>query len=274
MVREPHEILEIQPGAGRAEIERAVETLKRRFHPELNPGDEEACRRYREVLAAHAALTGAKEPEPPTEGPAREAGGKPQDTYLTIALTFREAALGTTRRVSFPVERKCRECGGGGCPACGRTGFDRDEVRMSVQIPPGTAPGGELRIPCGDLAGELVLIPRVADDPLFERLGDNVHCKVNVTVPEAALGTRLTVPTIDGETSLKIPPGTQSGTRLRLRGNGVPSRLGAGRGDMYVEVRVVTPSVRDMRVRDACRRLGEILDAAGELPNRGFEAAR
>jgi len=177
-VMDPYKILEIESGAGRAEIERAVETRKRRFHPELNPGDDEARRRYREVLAAHAALTGVPAPALATEEPGRDTTRNRQETYLTVALTFREAALGTTKRVSFPIDRSCKPCRGRGCADCGQTGSIREEVKKSVRIPPGAVPGGELRYPHGDSALELVLIPRVADDPFFERLGDNIYCKV------------------------------------------------------------------------------------------------
>ena len=94
--------------------------------------------------------------------------------------------------------------------------------------------------------------------PFFERKGDNLHTKVPITVTEAALGTKVEVPTIDGPSTIRIPPGTQSGQRLRLRGKGAPSLRGDARGDQFVEVQVVVPKVADERSKEILRELGRL----------------
>ena len=93
---------------------------------------------------------------------------------------------------------------------------------------------------------------------LFERKGDNIYIKVPVTFTEAALGAKVEVPTIDGPTTIKIPPGTQSGQKLRLRGKGAPSLRASVRGDQFVEVQVVVPKVADERSKEILRELARL----------------
>ena len=95
--------------------------------------------------------------------------------------------------------------------------------------------------------------------PFFERKGDNFHCTIPLTVSEAALGTKIQVPTIDGPATVRVPPGTQSGQRLRMRGKGAPSLLNPGiRGDQYVEVKVVVPRIADERSKEILRELARL----------------
>jgi molecular chaperone DnaJ len=106
--------------------------------------------------------------------------------------------------------------------------------------------------------GDLFIITEVEPHPLFERKGDNLYVKLPVTVTEAALGTKVEVPTIDGPASIKIPPGTQSGQVLRLRGKGTPSLRGNVRGDQFYEVQVVVPRIADERSKQILRELGRL----------------
>ena len=113
---------------------------------------------------------------------------------------------------------------------------------------------------------------------MFERKGDNIYVKLPVTITEAALGAKVEVPTIDGLSTIKIPPGTQSGQKLRLRGKGAPSlRESSGelRGDEFVEVQVMVPRVADERTKEILRELSRLnpddprkdLKAAGARPS-------
>jgi molecular chaperone DnaJ len=95
----------------------------------------------------------------------------------------------------------------------------------------------------------------VAQHPVFKREGDNIRLIVPVTVTEAALGTKIEVPTVEGSSNMKIPPGTQSGQVFRLRQKGAPSLRGGTRGDQLVEVKVVTPPIRDERSKEILREL-------------------
>jgi molecular chaperone DnaJ len=174
----------------------------------------------------------------------------------------------------------CRRCRGEGsigvegCGDCGGSGVRRRRETLRVQIPAGVDSGSRVRVPGmgragrnGGPPGDLYLLIRVDAHPVFARIGDNIHCTVPITVSEAALGARLEVPTIDGKATIRIPPGTESGQKLRLRGKGAPSLRGTGRGDQYVEVRVVTPKPGDERTRRLLRELDAL--HPGEVLRRG-----
>jgi DnaJ-class molecular chaperone len=98
----------------------------------------------------------------------------------------------------------------------------------------------------------------VSPHPFFERVGDNLYCKVPITVTEAALGAKIEVPTVDGRAMLRIPPGTQSGQKFRLREKGAPSLRAASRGDQFVEVKIVVPRIADERSKEILRELARL----------------
>ena len=107
--------------------------------------------------------------------------------------------------------------------------------------------------------GDLYVIIRIDEHPLFQRDGDDIHITVPVTAVEAALGSKIEVPTIDGRSMLKIPPGTQSGQKLRLREKGVPSATKDGvRGDEIVEVKITVPMPRDEKTKELLRELAKL----------------
>ena len=149
----------------------------------------------------------------------------------------------------------CADCGGAGrkavCEKCrGRGVVERRETLRNVKIPAGVDTGSRVRVAGkgnagkrGGQPGDLFIVTKVADHPYFTRKGDNLYCTVPVTVPEAALGARIEVPTLDGPTVMRVPPGTQSGQKFRLRERGVPSLRGNARGDQFVEVKIVLPTV-------------------------------
>ena len=151
------------------------------------------------------------------------------------------------------------------CTACGGTGYVRKPETFDVRIPAGVGTGSRVRVPGkgnaginGGPPGDLFIVTEVEPHPLFERKGDNIYVKVPVTVAEAALGAKIEVPTLDGPTSIRIPPGTQSGQLLRLRGKGVHSLRGNARGDQYVELNVIVPRVADERSKEILRELSRL----------------
>jgi molecular chaperone DnaJ len=172
-------------------------------------------------------------------------------------------------RMKFNIQ--CPRCGGTGritsdCPTChGQGVVDRTET-VEFRIKAGTRDGQRIRLQGkgnagtnGGPAGDLFLIVRVGPHPVFSRTGDDIHITVPVTVPEASLGAKVEVPTIDGRAQLKIPPGTQPGQKLRMRERGVESAQHAGvRGDQIVTVQVVTPHLQDERSREIMRELGKL----------------
>jgi len=164
----------------------------------------------------------------------------------------------------------CHRCGGTGhnsqpCVSCSGQGRTSRPSRLEVRIPAGVQNGSRVRFAGkgeaglgGAPSGDLYVVTKVTPHPFFERKGDNIYCKVPVTVTEAALGAKIQVPTIDGRSLLKIPPGTQGGQKLRLRGKGAPSLRAARRGDQFVEVRVVVPRIADERSKELLRELAQL----------------
>lgn len=164
----------------------------------------------------------------------------------------------------------CHVCGGAGrigtrCGSCGGSGRVPRQEAMTVRIPPGVNTGYRMRVPRkggagrrGEPPGDLYLIINVGPHDFFRREGNDIVCTVPITVTEAALGTKIEVPTIDGKTMLRIPPGTQSGQKFRLRGKGVPSLRGEAQGNQIVEVRVVVPKVADERSKEILRELARL----------------
>jgi molecular chaperone DnaJ len=177
-------------------------------------------------------------------------------------------------RMKFNIQ--CPKCGGTGrvqneCPTCDGAGVITKKEPLEFRIKAGTRDGQRIRLAGkgnagtdGGAAGDLYLIIKAGTHPVFRRVGDDIHVTVPVTVSEAALGAKIDVPTIDthdgaGRTQLKIPPGTQTGQKLRLREKGVSSASREGaRGDEIVEVKVVVPKVQDERSKEILRELAKL----------------
>ncbi len=136
---------------------------------------------------------------------------------------------------------------------------------LTINVPPGLADGARIRVPGkghagrnGGENGDLYITVRVEPHPLFARDGDDLHVTVPIAIHEAALGAKIEVPSLDGPARLRVPPGTQSGQRFRLRERGVPSARDGRRGDLVVEVRLVLPRLLDERSKELLREFGRI----------------
>jgi molecular chaperone DnaJ len=175
----------------------------------------------------------------------------------------------TSGRMKFNVP--CPRCHGTGknlttCPVCHGEGVVEKTEPLEVRIKAGTRDGQRIRLPGkgnagahGGAAGDLYAIIRTEGHPVFRRDGDDIYLTVPVNTTEAALGAKIEVPTIDGRALLKIPPGTQSGQKLRLRDKGVPSATIEGvRGDEIVEITVTVPMPRDERTKELLRELAKL----------------
>ncbi len=156
----------------------------------------------------------------------------------------------------FGMSIPCQSCGGTGytlkniCSKCGGNGFVRKNERLKIKIPAGVANNSKIRIAGkgnegspGYPNGDLYIITNVASHPLYERKGDNLYLNVDVDMFEAALGSKITVPTPYGEVNLNIPAGTQPGQKFRLKGKGVPHLKGGGKGDLYIIINVKIPQI-------------------------------
>ena len=185
-------------------------------------------------------------------------GVRGADLEQPIVVTFEEAARGATRDIEIVRDAECEACRGAGvlsggrtCPTCLGRGNARRTERVSVKIPAGVETGSKIRLAGkggagsrGGPAGDLFLVVEVTPHRWFRRDGDDVRLELPVTVAEAALGTKVDVPTLDGPVSLTVPPGSSSGTTIRLRERGI-QRLKGGRGDQLVTLKVVLPKTLD-----------------------------
>jgi molecular chaperone DnaJ len=175
----------------------------------------------------------------------------------------------TGGRMKFNVT--CPRCHGTGknistCPVCHGEGSVERTEPLEIRIKAGTRDGQRIRIAGkgnaglrGGGVGDLYVIIRIGEHPLFRREGDDIYITVPVTAIEAALGAKIEVPTIDGRSMLKIPPGTQSGQKLRLREKGVPSATKDGvRGDEIVEVKITVPMPHDEKTKELLRELAKL----------------
>jgi molecular chaperone DnaJ len=343
-------VLGVERGAAAGEIKRAYKRLARRLHPDINPGDQEAAARFRQVLDAYETLmdpdrrrrydagqpAGAADDQGTfgfsgfdfstrvhaertttfgelfEEVLKRQRGPEParhgSDIHAHTTLSFEEAWHGVTRTVHVTRQDACRKCAGSGyqrvaetrcmscdgsgtvrsvrghmvfaktCPACNGEGRLKQEEcsachgqgvqaraeRLTVKIPPAVTDGARVRIAGkghagvrGGAPGDLLIDVSVADHPVYRREGDELHMIVPIGLHEAGLGAKFDIETPDGPVRLRIPPGTQSGQRFRLRDRGAPARTG-GRGDLVVEVRLKLPKVLDERSKELLREFGRI----------------
>ncbi len=194
-----------------------------------------------------------------------------QDVQVEIPLMLEDAFRGVERQIAVPLPEFCAQCQGAGlvgrgatCSACGGRGQVEQVKRLNVKIPRGVATGSRIRLagqgmrgPTG-ARGDLYLIPKIGPDRFFTRQGDDLHCEVPVTYSEAALGSEIEVPTLNGKLKTKLPPGTSSGRQLRLSGKGMPRMRGGGSGDLYVRIRIVVPRDLTEEERELIARLGEL----------------
>ena len=166
--------------------------------------------------------------------------------------------------------KNCSRCGGAGrlkqeaCAICQGQGVVARAETLTVRIPAGVDHGGRVRVggkghagAHGGAPGNLIIDVEVEAHPIYRRDGDDLHMSVPIAVHEAALGARIDISTPDGPARLRVPPGTQSGQRFRLRERGAPMRAGR-RGDLVVEVRLTLPKVLDERSKDLLREFGRI----------------
>ncbi len=278
-MRDPYEVLGVSKGADEKAVKTAYRRLARDLHPDLHPGDTSAEDRFKEVAAAYDFLSdGDKKAkydrgEIEADGTPRmnrtfyrdyaqhdpegrygdrasfadfsffaemfrnasggseertwtNKGARGQDIHTRLEIDFVEAAKGGTREVVLPAGR-----------------------RLKVTIPAGSTDGQVLRLQGQGAGGsrgpgDLMIELSVAPHPHFRREGDDIFADLPISLPEAVKGAKVDVPTIDGAVSLSVPKGSNSGTRLRLRGKGIAKAAG-GRGDQYVTVQVMLPEKPD-----------------------------
>jgi molecular chaperone DnaJ len=183
----------------------------------------------------------------------------------------------------FSIARTCPTCQGAGsvisdpCPKCKGEGRLLRERTIEAKVPAGVEDGTRIRFTgygeagaFGGPAGDLYVVLHVKEHDFFEREGNDIHCVVPISFPQAALGTEIEVPTLEGDHKLKVPEGTQSGTSFRIKNKGVPVLNGHGKGDLYVEVRIQTPGKLNKRQRELLAELGELAPVENKPQNRSL----
>lgn len=168
----------------------------------------------------------------------------------------------------FSVSRTCSTCGGAGklivdpCKACKGEGRVRRDRTVTVKVPAGVEEGARILYSgegeagaFGGPPGDLYVVLHAKEHPFFEREGKDLYCVVPVSFSQAALGTEIKVPTLEGEHTIKVPEATQTNTTFKVKNKGVPVLNGHGRGDLYVEIKVQTPSKLTKRQREILQEL-------------------
>jgi molecular chaperone DnaJ len=183
----------------------------------------------------------------------------------------------------FSVAKTCSRCNGTGtmisdpCPGCRGEGLQAKKHSILVKVPAGVEQDTRIRYQSegeagkfGGPAGDLYVVLSVKAHKFFERDGDDLHCVMPISFPQAALGTELQLETLEGPATIKIPEGTQSGRQFKLRNKGVPHLNEHGKGDLIVEIRVATPSKLSKQQKELLRQLGETMQVENTPTSRGL----
>lgn len=277
-MRDPYEVLGVAKGADIKDVKKSYRKLARASHPDLHPGDHKAEETFKEIAAAYDLLSDAEKKAAYDRGEI-DASGTPK-AERRFYRDYAEAGPGT--RYADPNEvfsnyegmdvfadlfrgrrRDARKMRGSDVETQAEVDFldaingaQRelalpDGRRLKVTIPAGTQDGQVLRLKgqggpglAGGPSGDLHLQIKVRPHPSFTRSGDDIQAELPITLPEAVLGGKIEVPTVDGTVNMTVPKGSNTGTKLRVRGKGVPG-AGGKRGDHYVTLKVILPDPPD-----------------------------
>ena len=322
-MRNLYEVLGVGRDASADDVKKAYRKLARKCHPDVNPGNPDATKRFREIQEAYAVLSDAdKRAQYDQFGTVDEGGAqrRPNVRWNTpgsgggfdvrgfggftdlgdifgnlfggfgrggqtpagaplevgVQLEFAQAVRGAS--VVVPVRRDvpCGQCGGSGkfqgrvCTRCHGSGALVQTDRLRVKLPAGVGDGDRVRATLKDGSRhEVAVVVKVRPHAYFERKGDDIYTNVPVTFPEAYLGAEVEIGTVHGPVRAKIPAGTQSGQRFRLRGKGVRNVRTGSNGDHYYTVHVTVPRVVSPAGRETSRRVVDLYVGAGD-PRAGL----
>lgn len=212
----------------------------------------------------------------------RGSGAKP-GSQPVVCKTCRGTGQVRFSQGFLTVSQTCSRCRGEGrivehpCAACRGLGQTKAERTLTVKVPAGVETGTRLKLTGegeagvrGGVPGDLYVVIVVKEHPLFTRQGDDIYCEVPVSFTQAALGAQIDIPTIAGKTTLKVPPGTQTGAEFRLRGKGFPNVRGYGRGDLLARIFVEVPTHLTAKQRDLLEQYAELENGEGSPLVQGF----
>jgi len=252
------------------------------------PGQRGADLETEVRISFDQSIEGAQVPlSVPTSEPCptcRGTGAKP-GTTPSVCPQCQGRGVEASSQGPFSISQPCSRCGGRGtvieepCPTCAGTGARKTVKRYRVTIPAGVRDGSRVRLAGkgepgrgGGPPGDLYVVTRVADSPVFRRKGDNVEVEVPLTIPEAVRGATIEVPTLNGTKKLRVPGGTKHGTLQRLRGEGPPRLGGKGRGDLRYRFVIDVPASLTREQEAAVDELSKVMNGdprAGLLAGRG-----
>lgn len=354
--RDYYEVLGVDKNADDAAIKKAYRALAKKYHPDMNPGDAEAEKKFKEASEAYAVLSDAEKRRQydqfghaAFDGGAGGAGGfdfsgmdmgdifgdlfgdffgggrrrsaanngpmKGANLRAAVRITFEEAAFGCEKEIEITLKDDCKtchttgakpgtspetcsKCGGKGkvvytqqsflgmvqnvqtcpdcqgtgkiirekCPDCRGTGYIASRKKIKVSIPAGIDNGQSVRIrekgepgSNGGPRGDLLVEVNVSRHPIFQRQDMNIYSTAPISFAQAALGGEVKISTIDGDVLYEVKPGTQTDTRIRLKGKGIPSlRNKSIRGDHYVTLVVQVPTSLNSEAKEALRKFDEV----------------
>ncbi|OQY20704.1 MAG: integrase [Desulfobacteraceae bacterium 4572_35.1] len=297
MAKDYYATLGIEKTASEAEIKKAYRKLAVKYHPDKNAGDKKAEERFKEISEAYAVLSDSEKKQQYDQfGDTdfhqrysqedifrgadfgdifREFGGgedifsqlfggrgghssqshtyhqrrpqavKGQDYIMRVNIPLRQAVSGGERMIHYQ--------------------HNNQSEQIQVKIPVGIESGQKLRVagkggpgPRGGKAGDLLLEVTVDNDPVFQREGNNLQVQVNVPFSGLCLGTSATVPTLEGEKRIKIPAGTGNGSKIRLKGHGVPAHGKHAAGDLYAQIMVQVPKKLTSEQKELLKQLNKL----------------
>lgn len=357
--RDYYEILGVAPNASEADLKQAYRRMAMKFHPDRNPGNQEAEVRFKEAKEAYEILSDPQKRAAYDQfghagvnasagrggfgagagagsfadifsdvfgdifggGPAHGAPGvfRGADLRYTLELSLEEAVAGTEKDFDVPTMVPCTSCSGSGaaqgskpqpcttcqghgevrlqqgffairqpcprcrgsgtiiatpCQQCNGNGRVPEQKRLSVKVPAGVDTGDRIRLggegepgENGGPPGDLYVQIAVRDHPIFKRDGAHLRCEIPISMPTAALGGELEVPTLDGRVTLRVPPGTQSGRIFRIRSKGVQPVRGGATGDLLCRVNVETPVNLTAKQKELLNELASTLEVGGDRHN-------
>ena len=347
--RDYYEVLGVKRDATLDELKKTYRKLAKKHHPDVNPGNKQSEEKFKEISEAYMILSDPEKRKKYDQvgfqafeadfdrmyaqqgRPGQPFGGfggledilgdlftkkgrgrtygfmRGEDLEYAMEVGFEEAARGFTTEITYGREVSCPDCGGSGtkqggakqpcyecggtgqkskgflnipqpCPRCKGTGqlnanpcgrcHGNGKVtsheKLKVRIPPGVDNGSRVKIKgkgnagaMGGPSGDLYIVTRVRPHPWFERKGDDIHMELPLTVSEAALGAKVTVPTLEGPTVLTVPPGTQCNQKLRLKGKGIVRKEGI-KGDQIVTIKIVVPKNLDDRSKQLLKEFADL----------------
>jgi len=212
----------------------------------------------------------------------RGSGAKP-GSQPVVCKTCRGTGQVRFSQGFLTVSQTCSRCRGEGrivehpCAACRGLGQTKADRTLTVKVPAGVETGTRLKLAGegeagvrGGGPGDLYVVIVVKEHPLFTRQGDDIYCEVPVSFTQAALGAQIDIPTITGKTTLKVPPGTQTGAEFRVRGKGFPNVRGYGHGDLLARIFVEVPTHLTAKQRDVLEQYAKLENGEGSPLVQGF----